>query len=112
MTKYSQYGKNEKKIMFADTDKRHADLKAKLRRDGLTQVEFFQNIITGYLNNDMNIVKYIFSVKQERGRVGKRKIKKCYEETKAGQSLLADMGFTEKDKDFIFDTIENTTEDE
>ena len=51
-----EYGKNLKKVVFADTDKRHADLKIRLRYDGLTQLQFFQSIVTGYIEKDPRIV--------------------------------------------------------
>ena len=38
-----------KKVVFYDTDKRHADLKIRLHYDGLTQAGFFRSMITGYL---------------------------------------------------------------
>ena len=53
---YYRYGKQEKKITFADTDGRHAELRLKLRRDGISQVEFFKAMITGYIMNDPNQV--------------------------------------------------------
>ena len=56
---YYRYGKEEKKITFADTDKRHAELRLKLRRDGISQVDFFKSMVTGYINNDPNILMYI-----------------------------------------------------
>ena len=107
---FYQYGKNEKKIMFADTDKRHADLKLKLRRDGLTQLGFFQSIVTGYLANDENIVAYVTSVKEELAKVSKKKISKCREDIALGKSMLEDYGFSVKEKQFLFDTIEKGEE--
>ena len=55
---YYRYGKEEKKITFADTDKRHAELRVKLRRDGISQVDFFKSMVTGYIDNDPNILMY------------------------------------------------------
>ena len=46
----SDYGTREKKIVFNDTDKRHADLKIRLQHDDLRQAEFFRAMITGYIN--------------------------------------------------------------
>ena len=71
---FYRYGKEEKKITFADTAKRHAELRLKLRRVGLSQVDFFKSIVTGYINNDPNIVMYITKIKQEKGKIGKRKL--------------------------------------
>ena len=65
-----EYGKDEKRIVFADTDKRHADLKIRLRYDGITQVQFFQAIITGYLDKDPRIIEFIRSVKEKLAKQG------------------------------------------
>jgi hypothetical protein len=51
-----KYGQSGKKIIFYDSDKRHAELIIRLRHDGLTQSAFFQSIITGFLYNILNLV--------------------------------------------------------
>ena len=108
---YYRYGKEEKGIMFADTDARHAELRLKLRRDGISQVDFFKAMITGCITNDPNIVMYITKVKQEKGKIGKKKIAKQNEDIKQGNQTLQDFGITERDIDFVFDLIENGDED-
>ena len=55
----SDYGVGEKKIVFNDTDKRHADLKIRLQHDDLTQSEFFRAMITGYISKDARIVSFV-----------------------------------------------------
>jgi len=108
---YYRYGKEEKKITFADTDKRHAELRLKLRRDGISQVDFFKSMVTGYIDNDPNILMYITKVKQEKQKVGKKKIARQNEDIKQGNQTLQDFGITERDIDFVFDLIENGDED-
>ncbi len=103
---YYRYGKEDKKITFADTDKRHAELRLKLRRDGLSQVDFFKSMVTGYIDNDPNILIYITKIKQEKGKIGKRKITKQNEQIKQGNQTLQDLGITDQDIDFVFDLIE------
>lgn len=103
---YYRYGKEEKKITFADTDKRHAELRLKLRRDGISQVDFFKSMVTGYIENDPNILVYITKVKQEKSKIGKSKIIKQNEDIKQGNQTLQDLGITERDIDFVFDLIE------
>ena len=49
----------EKRVVFTDTDVRHAQLKIRLQHDGFTQSDFFRAIITGYLENDGQIVKFL-----------------------------------------------------
>ena len=109
--KHYRYGKEEKSIMFADTDARHAELRLKLRRDGISQVEFFKAMVTGYIKNDPNIVMYITKIKQEKGKIGKKKIARQNEDIKQGNQTLQDFGITERDIDFVFDLIENGDED-
>ena len=53
------YGKIEKKVIFEDTDKRHADLKIRLYNDGLKQGEFFRAIVSGYLEKDEDLLKFL-----------------------------------------------------
>ena len=62
-----KYGKNEKKILFYDTDKRHAELKIKLEYDGMRQSEFFRALVTGYLEEDEDIISFLTSYKEEHG---------------------------------------------
>ena len=97
--------RQREKITF-DTDKRHAELRLKLRRDGLSQVDFFKSMVTGYIDNDPNILMYITKIKQEKGKIGKKKIAKQNEDIKQGNQTLQDLGITERDIDFVFDLIE------
>jgi hypothetical protein len=102
----TEYGKHNKSIVFSDTDKRHAELRLKLRRDGISQIDFFTSMITGYINNDPNILMYITKVKQAKGKIGKKKIAKQNKDIQQGNQALQDLGLTERDVDFIFDLIE------
>ena len=92
--------------MFADSDKRHAELLVKLRRDGLSRADFFREIISGYINNNEDLVSFITKVKREKGRVGKKKIDKVYQSIKDGDELMQKLGLNDDDIDFVFDLIE------
>ena len=59
MSEDINYGKNNKRIIFTDTDHRHAQLTLKLKDDGMTQAKFFRSLITGYLSDDQRIRDYI-----------------------------------------------------
>ena len=96
--------------MFADTDKRHAELRLKLRRDGISQVKFFQSIVTGYIENNLNIITFVKNIKEMDAKIGKKKIKNCHKSIVEGNALLRDFGFTEQDADFVFDLIEKGEE--
>ena len=103
--RYSQYGSNTKKVVFLDDDKRYADLRIRLRHDGLTQTEFFQNLITGYLNNDEHVIEYITDVKTSLAKQGKKRIAKTRKLIDAGRQMLEDFSLSEDEKSQIFDMI-------
>ena len=54
-----KYGTMKKKVVFYDSDKRFADLKLKLQRDGLSQAQFFRGIVSGYIEDDESLLDFI-----------------------------------------------------
>ena len=54
-----------KRVIFDDTDTRHAQLKIRLEYDGLTQAEFFRSLITGYLDKDESMMESIKNYKEK-----------------------------------------------
>ncbi len=96
-----------KKVVFYDTDKRHADLKIRLHYDGLTQAGFFRGMITGYLDKDPAIIDFIQRLKDTNNvqSVKKRResnrLLEVGDETKKKFSLLED-----DEVESIFDMIE------
>jgi hypothetical protein len=102
---YDHYGTNLKKVVFLDDDKRYADLKIRLRHDGLTQVEFFQNIVTGYLNNDEGIIEYVTNVKSRLAKQGKKRIARTRKLIDTGRQVLEDFSLSDDERDQLFDMI-------
>ena len=101
----SNYGTMQKKIVFEDSDKRYADLKLKLRYDGLTQKQFFQALLSGYLSDDARIVEYVRDLKYEVAKQGKTKISKSYSLLQKAQNLKENFNLNEKQTKDIFDII-------
>lgn len=91
--------------MFQDSDKRHADLRIRLRHDGLTQVQFFRGMVSGYLENDPRVVDYITGLKIELAKQGKKKIKKTSNLVKAGEENKKLFSFSEDEEKSLFDMI-------
>ena len=77
----------EKRVVFTDTDVRHAQLKIRLQHDGITQADFFRAMITGYLENDGRIVKYIANYKEKHGIQNKKKRGRVVEDIEEGEHL-------------------------
>ena len=101
MTENNDYGKNNKRIIFTDTDHRHAQLSLKLKNDGMTQAKFFRSIISGYLSDDERIRSYVI----ENGDLSKAKKQKNNRTRSAGKSLMQNLGLSQDQVDNIFDLI-------
>ena len=67
----------DKRIVFTDTTKRQADFRIRLGYDGMTQSEFFRAMISGYLEQDRNLLDYIEKYKREKKRQVGGKVAAC-----------------------------------
>lgn len=101
MSDNTKYGKNDKRIVFTDTDHRHAQLLVRLRTDGMKQSQFFRSLITGYINQDERIVSFFDEIKDQSI---KRK-DKSNKLRKSGKELINSTGFSNDQIDNIFDMI-------
>ena len=101
----SKQDSKKKKIVFDDTDIRHAQLKIRLQHDGLSQAEFFRCMITGYINKDQVLLKYIQDYKDSKGTQSKAKRKQIQKDVEVGEKLLSKFGLKEDELENIFDLI-------
>ena len=97
----------KKRIIFDDTDIRHAQLKIQLQYDGLTQAEFFRSLLTGYLEKNEEIISYINSYKSSKGTQSKTKMKIIQSEEEAAKDTMSKFGFGDEELEDIFDIIAN-----
>ena len=95
------YGKNSKRIVFTDTDHRHAQLTLKLKNDGMTQAKFFRALISGYLSDDEGITSYIVNL----GDLSKQKKQRNAKLIKKGHDITQDLGLSNDQVEGIFDLI-------
>ena len=95
------YGKNLKRIVFTDTDHRHAQLVIKLKNDGITQAKFFRSLITGYLENDQRLVNYI----RENGSLSIKRKNKIDKLEEKGKKMITDLGLDDEQIEDLFDLI-------
>ena len=102
----SDYGVSEKKIVFNDTDKRHADLKIRLQHDDLTQSEFFRAMITGYISKDARIVSFVHDWRSMNKGYSKAKTAKSKRLLKKGEDIKSKFGLDQDEIDNIFDILE------
>ncbi len=101
MSEDINYGKNNKRIIFTDTDHRHAQLTLKLKNDGMTQAKFFRALITGYLSDDERIRDYIVNV----GNLSKQKKQRNVKLRERGKEITRELGLSNDQVENIFDLI-------
>ena len=97
----TEYGKNLKRIVFTDTDHRHAQLVVKLKNDGITQAKFFRSLITGYLNGDDRLVEFV----RENGKLSIQRKNKIQKLEEKGKAIVQELGLDEEQVEDIFDMI-------
>ena len=64
------------KFVFHAYEKISADLKLRLRYDNLSQTRFFAGIVKLYLENDPDMVKVMYTVKQNAMAMGIQKLRR------------------------------------
>lgn len=96
-----EYGKNLKRIVFTDTDHRHAQLVVKLKSDGITQAKFFRQLITGYLENDHRLIDFV----RENGSLSIQRKNKIHKLEEKGKVLVQELGLDDEQVEDIFDMI-------
>ena len=104
-TNYNMSDNKEKRVIFSDTHIRHAQLRIRLDHDGFTQSEFFRCIVTGYLNQDKDLMEYIQKYKQENKIQSKRKLKYNEKDSKKAADLMGQFGIKDGELENIFDLI-------
>ena len=95
----------KKKVIFNDTDVRHAQLKVRLQFDGITQSEFFRSFITGYLEKDENIMDFIKNYKETNSKMSKRNLKYVQRDAEEAEDILGKFGIKDDELENIFDII-------
>ena len=104
--KLPQYGQDYKKIIFYDSDKRHADLKIRLQYDGLKQSEFFRAIMTAYLEKDEDFMKFLDKYRRNNEIMDKTKMRKQEKIKKQEKQLKTKFSLNDNEIESIFDMLE------
>ena len=105
--------RERKKFMFYDTGKRQADLRIRLRYDGMNQSHFFRVMISGYLEKNELIgfegatalVDYLDNYKKQHQIQSVPKRQKSMKLLEKGKKNEKDFGLTDVDVESIFDII-------
>lgn len=100
-----EYGHNKKKVVFYSTDKAHADMKIRLKFDGLSQSSFFRGVIEGYINKDSAINDFVDRLKEKESAQGAAKRKETKRLLQKGKTAVDEFGLDDIDVESIFDII-------
>lgn len=93
-------------FVFYCYEKESADLKIRLRYDGLKQSEFFRTLLKMYVSQDPLMLQIVERIKQNQKVMGKKRLQKTKKDYEESSKILEDLGLTESDKQNIFDMIE------
>ena len=97
----------KKRIVVTENEKRHADLKIKLKHHGISQANFFRACVSGFINDDVDFIKYFNKVIDDYTYIKSRKKTRDSNKLLAkGLKQLGDFGFADGEIDNIFDLIE------
>ena len=94
------------KLVFKCQEKESADLKIRLRHDGLQQGQFFRAIMRMYNSQHPLMISLVAQIKEESKVMGKRRVRLSNSDLKKGRNLLEDLGITQTDKESLFELIE------
>ena len=103
-----------KKIVFYDTDHSHAELKVRLKQDGISQSEFFRSVMTWYIKKDADVLAFVDKIKASKKvgkQVKKKDIRKSSELIKKGSETMSKLGLAETEIENIFDILEKANPD-
>ena len=103
-------GADRKKIMFYDSSTRQAKLRIRCEFDGITQSQFFRMMITGYIENDELIYRFLKKYKENFNIQGKQKRDKIEEIIKNTEEIVRKFALGDEEIEDIFDIIEMETE--
>jgi len=102
----TSYGMREKKVVFYDTDKRHADLKIRLQHDDLSQSDFFCAMVTGYIDKDERLISFLYDWREKEKSYSKNKRKISEKSLLKGEEKINEFGFGKEEIEDIFDLLE------
>lgn len=101
--------KNRKSIIFGIEEDTHARLRIQLRYDKLTQTNFFNYLIKGYLENNEHIRNYMDFILSE--KLSNRVKRNRKNDRKEEKSLLDNMALNDEEIENIFDILESENPD-
>ncbi len=100
-----------KKVVFMENDRIHADLKLKIHYDGITQSDFFRGCGRAYLEEEGAFMTFLDRLKEQRTKIAKG-VRKSATKDSAGAIVQKNkFGLNSDEIEDIFDILEKEHED-
>ena len=95
-----------KRVVFEELDKNHADLIIKLRARGLTQKVFFQSLVRAFIDDDPGLMAFFDDLVEKKTKFGKGTLTRINKAVQKGRETKKMYGLTDAEKENIFDILE------
>lgn len=105
----AEYGEETKRVVFGESGKKLADFKIRLQYDGLKQGQFFNEIISAYLEEDPEFMVFITSLKDRLAEQSKHRRRIAKKERESARQIKKDFALTDDEVESIFDLLERET---
>ena len=102
----SDYGENKKQICFESKAKLHADLKIRLHYDEIKIKEFFNEVVTGYINKNKNMMAFIDDSKRKKRNIADTRRNKVKKSEQEQENTIRQFALDKNDIENIFDILE------
>jgi hypothetical protein len=95
-----------KRVVFRENDKVHADLRIRLHYDGISQSDFFRGCIGAYIDQSPEFMQFLGTLKSEKSKHSKLKNAKSKKLSAQGKKLTEHFALDSNEIENIFDMIE------
>jgi len=102
--------RDRKKIMFYDSPDRQARFRIRCQYDGFSQSDFFRMMLTGYIENDELILRYVDNYKERHSLQGKEKRRKIQSAHATASENKNKFSLKDGEIENIFDIIESESD--
>lgn len=100
-----------KKVVYMENDRVHADLKLKIHYDGITQSDFFRGCVRAYLEEEGAFMAFLDRLKEQRTKQAHRVRAVANKDAQAANAQKRSFGLNSDDIEDIFDILEKEHED-
>ncbi|HHZ94730.1 MAG TPA: hypothetical protein EYN67_04025 [Flavobacteriales bacterium] len=99
-----------KKVVYAENDKVHADLRLRLHYDGISQSDFFRGCVRAYLGEEGAFMTFLGALKERRTKLSSRVRKIATMDEASAKKQQEQFGLAAADVEDIFDILEKEHE--